>query len=111
MRSRHEGVRTISKKELSQYDLETLDLVHRVVNTPGFARLGERIEKLREQYFANLAKGLATNPKELDQRELDYKRGFWQGALYATQRLPKTLANDWESVVAEANKEAGEDTV
>jgi hypothetical protein len=104
-------VRTISKEAPTEFELETLDLVHRVVNTPGFARLGERVEKLREQYFANLAKGLATNPKPLDQREIDYKRGFWQGALYATQRLPKTLAKDWEAVVAEANKEAGEDTV
>lgn len=101
----------ISKEPLTEYELETLDLVHRVVNTPGFARLAERVEKLREQYFQNLARGLAVRTEPLNQREIDYKRGFWQGALYATQRLPKSLAKDWDAVVAEANKEAGEDTV
>jgi hypothetical protein len=104
-------VRTISKEALTEYELETLDLVHRVVNTPGFERLAERVEKLREEYFQNLARGLARQVQPLDQREIDYKRGFWQGALYATQRLPKSLAKDWDAVVAEANKEAGEDTV
>jgi hypothetical protein len=91
-------------------ELETLELVHRLVKMPGYARLGEKIEELRDKYMTNLARGLASNPKPLDQRELDYKRGFWQGALYATQRLPKSLAKDWEVLVAEANKE-GEDTV
>lgn len=92
-------------KEPTEYELETMELVSRVVKMPGYARLGERIEELREKYYANLAKGLASNPKPLDQREIDYKRGFWQGALFATQRLPKTLAKDWETAVAEANKE------
>lgn len=76
---------------------------------PGFARIGEKVEGLREKYFANLARGLALNSAPLDQRELDYKRGFWQGAIFATQRLPKTLAKDWDVLVAEADKE-GEDT-
>ena len=94
--------------ERDEHELETLELVHRLVKMPGYARLGEKIVELRERYYLNLAKGLASNPQPLDQREIDYKRGFWQGALYATQRLPKQLAKDWDVLVAAA--EEGEDT-
>lgn len=75
---------------------------------PGFALLGDKIEELREKYYDNLARGLAANPKPLDQREIDYKRGFWQGAMYVARRLPKQLAKDWEQILAEI--EEGEDT-
>jgi len=90
-------------------ELETRELVNRLVNSPGFEALGDKIEELREQYFKNLARGLASNSALLDQREIDYKRGFWQGAMYVARRLPKQLAKDWEVLVAAA--EEGEDTV
>lgn len=92
-----------------EYDLETLELVNRIVRMPGFARVAELIEQQRETYFENLARGLAVNSQPLDQRELDYKRGFWQGAIYATRRLPKLKAAEWDKMVAEADKE-GENT-
>lgn len=77
---------------------------------PGYERLGQKIEELRDVYYGRLADALSKSPTPIDQREIDYKRGFWQGALYATQRLPKSLAKDWDVLVAEANKE-DEDTV
>jgi len=98
-------VRTIADQAR---ELETLELVHRVVKSPGFARLGEKIEALREKYFQNLARGLASNAAPLDQRELDYKRGFWAGAMYVTHRLPKQMAKDWEDLVRAAEED--EDT-
>ena len=76
---------------------------------PGFARLGELIKGLREEYYQNLANELSKSSQPISQREIDYKRGFWQGALYATQRLPKMKASEWNALVAEVDKE-GEDT-
>jgi hypothetical protein len=76
---------------------------------PGFALLGDKVEELREKYYTNLARGLAVQAAPLDQREIDYKRGFWQGAMYVARRLPKSMAADWDKMVAAANEE-GEDT-
>lgn len=76
---------------------------------PGFARLSELIEEQRDLYYRNLANELSKSAQPIDQREIDYKRGFWQGALYATRRLPKMKAIEWDALVAEVDKE-GEDT-
>lgn len=81
-----------------------------LVKMPGFAKLGDLVEKMRDTYFDNLARGLAVQSGPLDQREIDYKRGFWQGALFATRRLPKVQAREWDKVVSEATEE-GEHTV
>ena len=90
-------------------DLETKELVHRLVNMPGYSLLGNLIEEKREESFTTMARALASSPTEVDQRKIDYQRGFWQGALWATRRLPKQLAKDWDVLVAAA--EEGEDTV
>lgn len=77
---------------------------------PGFELLAQRIEELRRKDIELIAAGILTTSNEVDQRRIDYKRGFWQGAMFVARRLPKTLAKGWDAVVAEANKE-GEDTV
>lgn len=80
------------------------------MRSQGFKAVAEYIKELREEYFENLARGLAVQSAPLDQRELDYKRGFWQGALFATQRLPKLKAAEWDRIVAESEKEGEEDS-
>jgi len=42
----------------------------------------------RDEYAFRLARGLMKFNSPVDQREIDYKRGFWQGALWASEILP-----------------------
>ena len=52
----------------------------------------EEIKATREAYVRALANGLVTQRGPVDQREIDYKRGFWQGAVWATKILPHQAA-------------------
>jgi len=51
--------------------------------------LEAEVKRTRDEYAFNLARGLMKHVKTVDQREIDYKRGFWQGALWATILLPR----------------------
>jgi hypothetical protein len=53
----------------------------------------DEVKFVRDEYAFRLARGLMRQIDPVDQREIDYKRGFWQGALWATVILPK-LATD-----------------
>jgi hypothetical protein len=72
---------------------------------PGFKRLGEVVKAEQTKYFANLARGLASSQGPVDQREIDYKRGFWQGALWAIQALPKIKTAEWDAFIEAAAKD------
>ena len=43
----------------------------------------------RDSWFQNFARGMAMSPNLVDQREVDEKRGFFKGALYYVQFLPR----------------------
>lgn len=77
-----------------------------ITRHPSFSVLRDVVLEARETYFVNLAKGLAAQTDPVDQREIDHKRGFWLGALWALNRLPKDIAKDHEQFVADALKEA-----
>jgi len=49
----------------------------------------DEVKFVRDEYAFRLARGLMKRIEPVDQREIDYKRGFWQGALWATVILPK----------------------
>jgi hypothetical protein len=49
----------------------------------------DEVKHVRDEYAFRLARGLMRQLDPVDQREIDYKRGFWQGALWATVVLPK----------------------
>lgn len=89
----------------TELELETLELISTLANMPGFKRLGEVVKEKQQQYFVNLARGFASSSNPVDQREIDYKRGFWQGALWAVQALPKIKTDEWEKFVTNALKE------
>ena len=66
----------------------------------------------RGRYFANFAEGLhrgGATATPVDQREVDYKRGFWDGVLYVAQRYPALAEKKWDRFVEAAMKES-EDT-
>lgn len=62
----------------------------------------------RDHFYANFAKGLARQAAPVDQREIDYKRGFWRGVLWALKVFPTLTAADFDKAVAEALKESDE---
>ena len=56
-----------------------------------FKVLQNELLRRRNAYFLHLAQGLSNNRNLVDQREIDEKRGFWYGALWATLVLPKSI--------------------
>lgn len=95
-------------KEYTEYELETMDIIATLTRMPGFKRLGDVVKVERDKYVANLARGLASSPAPVDQREIDFKRGFWQGAVWAIQALPHRKSAEWDKFVNAAAKD-GED--
>lgn len=69
-----------------------------------FKVLQNELLRRRESYFASLARGLTNNRAIVDQREIDEKRGFWYGALWATIVLPRTMKRQ-AAKAADAAKE------
>lgn len=94
-----------SYEEYTEQEREALELVHGLVRNRGFKALAELVLAARERYFENFARGLASSDKLVDQREVDYKRGFWQGALWAVRTLPKLKAGEWDKLVASMTEE------
>lgn len=63
---------------------------------------------MRDRFFGNLAR-TAYETGEVDQRDLDYKRGFFRGAMWALRALPKKAKLDLEKEVERAmNTEDGD---
>lgn len=74
-----------------------METISFLVSHPGYAVLVAEIEAARERYFTNFAKGLTTSPNPVDQREVDYKRGYWAGAIWALKTFPKMTEKDFEA--------------
>lgn len=83
-----------------------MELVAGLMKHPAYKVLIEELEAMRERYFATLARGIATQTGPVDQREIDEKRGFWKGAIYALKVFPKQTSNDWDKYVEAVLKES-----
>jgi len=81
-------------------------LIQALQRHPGYTVLLDRILIDRERYFANLARGLMRQKGEVDQREIDEKRGFWAGAVWALKTFPNLTVRQYERYVEDALKEA-----
>ena len=82
--------------------------MHALTTHPAYEVLIREIEAAREKYFVNLARGLAMRNGPVDQREIDEKRGFWKGAIWALKTFPALGSKEFEKLVEEALKEADE---
>ena len=85
-----------------------MEQISALLKHPGLQVLRAEIKVAREKYIANLARGLAMHTDPVDQREIDEKRGFWKGAIWALDTFPTLTAKDWDKFVAEALKESDE---
>lgn len=99
-----------TSKEYTPAELELLEAVSGLLEHPKFRLLANAVIAEREKYRRNLATGIGmtggAQVPVVDQRELDYKRGFWNGAIWALVQFPKKHAKDWEKFVAEQTKES-----
>lgn len=100
----------IPSKELTSEELDFLEAMSRLQSNPLFQKLADAVVEERERYISNLARNIALNGGEhadpVNQRVIDYKRGFWNGAIWALVQFPKKHAKDWEKFVAEQTKES-----
>jgi hypothetical protein len=54
-----------------------------------FQVLRSVVLRQRDSWMHNFARGMAQSPLLVDQREVDEKRGYFKGALYYVQSLPR----------------------
>lgn len=81
-----------------------LEEVLRLKDSVGIKALKEELKWYRDRYYANLAREIGKSTQPVNQRELDYKRGFWEGAFWITM-LPGRADHDLEEVLkAELDK-------
>lgn len=89
------------------------DRLELIARLQGYAAREAALEELKEQregYFKNLGRHLVLGGQPADQREIDFKRGFWAGAIWAYGQFPKKAQGDLQKEIdrALAQKE-GED--
>jgi hypothetical protein len=65
-------------------------------NNENFHVLANVVLSQRDAWFQNFARGMAQSPNLVDQREVDEKRGYFRGAVYYTQHLPRIAARRLE---------------
>ena len=89
---------------------ERLELVTRLNGHAGIEAGIEELIELRENYYKNLARTLSMSVMPVDQRDVDYKRGFWNGALWAFREFPTKALRDLDKELEKALKQKeGED--
>lgn len=102
----------ISPKDKTADEIEFLEAMSRLRENPFFQKLVSAVEEKRQKYLDNLARGIAFNGSEhaepVNQRVIDYKRGFWNGAVFAVSEFPKHGAKGWNKFVASVNNEESE---
>lgn len=69
------------------YDVEDradrLDLLTRLAGTPATKAAHREIVEQKREYERNLGHSLMSVDALVNQREIDFKRGFWRGMLFA----------------------------
>lgn len=74
----------------------------------GIERLWEEAQRRREHHSRQRVDRLLTGDKAVDQREIDYWRGFWQGVVVALVALPREASNAYEKVQKGIETEDGD---
>lgn len=82
-----------------------------VLEHQGFKALQDEVHEARQEYFMQVARGLATSKDPIDQRLVDELRGFWKGAIWALDVFPKLTGRDYDAYVAKALEESEANSV
>lgn len=94
--------------------IEDVKLFDGLTEQVGWKRLAEIVKGERERFFASIASRIASG-KVVDQREIDYKRGFYEGARWiidtpeqAEASLEAAAREAWRLTQLEMAREAEE---
>ena len=87
-------------------DEEILDALSQIAEHPSWNTLVDQVKDGREEYFRKLARQISSSAQPLDQRVIDEKRGFWQGALWAVYSFPHMNKKQWDTFIERQLKEA-----
>lgn len=85
---------------MTKIDPGTADEIRQLAQRPSFQLLVGLVEQGREEFYASFARTLSKRGSKhvapVDQREVDYLRGFWAGAHYAVVDYPRDAAKQWK---------------
>jgi hypothetical protein len=81
---------------------DRLELITRLEGHAGTAAAVEEIKAQRELYEKNLGRELVRGSGPIKQSEIDFKRGFWYGALWAHTAFIRKADTDLEAEVTRA---------
>lgn len=88
---------------------EGLETLSRLIDHP-IAKAGIEEVKYQERvYWENLGKALtARSAPPADQREIDFKRGFWYGLKWAFTAFPRNAQAELDKLFEQARAEDGD---
>lgn len=84
---------------------DRLELISRLEGHAAVAAAIEEIAYLRERYEKNLGRTLIESSQEVSQREIDYKRGYFRGMLWAYTALIRTAGPELERLLVKELEE------
>jgi hypothetical protein len=80
--------------------------IKRLTRHEDFQALVRQVEEAREEYVRNLARSLIHSPRPVSETDVEAKRHFWKGAVWALKTFPTLTAKDFDKATAEALKES-----
>lgn len=83
---------------------DRLELVKRLQGSAAAAAAAEEVKHLRREYFLQLAAKMYDTGK-VDELALQYKRGFFRGAIWALTALPERASLELEKELERELKE------
>lgn len=76
---------------------------------PAFKLLARAVEEERDRRMEGLARQFVSKADALNQRALDEMRGFFKGARWVAETLPKEQYDGWVKAVDKAMEEGDEE--
>ena len=83
-------------------DVEEDEMIAALTESLPFRALQARVKRNHKKYAQNLADGILTQKRPVDQREIDEKRGYFRGAKHYILYLPAFLAGKLEDQAKES---------
>ena len=80
---------------------ERLELLTRLRAHAGVQAAKEEIAAQRDEYYQNLARSFYSSKEPVSQREIDYKRGLWYGAMWAYTLFLENAGTRLEKITSE----------
>ena len=69
------------------------ELLAQLAEHPGWKVLQQYAAQKKQEYYLNLATMLAHQTNPINQRTIDYKRGYWHGVLVFVKHPTSVLKN------------------